>query len=347
MSKLIKVGIVGATGYTGIELVKILINHKKVKISELTSESYSNMPLSNIEKEFNKYKLPILKKNKYLNATNLDIVFVALPHIESQKFISKIIDKVKIIDLSGDFRLKKIQDYKKWYSKKHLLKNRIKDFVYGLPEINRRKIINSNNISVPGCYPTSVLLPLLPIIKKNLLNKKNIIIDSKSGYSGAGKKFNLKKLIKNKNYNFYNYNPNSHRHIPEIEQEIFFFSNKKIKISFNPHILPIKRGIISSIYCELKKNVTPNLIQKILSSFYKKNKFIKIIKNNNISLFDVIGTNNCLINIAKNNIKNTIIIQTAIDNLLKGASGQAVQNMNLMFNFNEYEGLQNIKFNNE
>ena len=341
MSNKANIAIVGCTGYAGLELVKILYRHKKVKIIELSSENNNGKKLSNLFKEFLNYKLPILKKKNEININNIDIIFIALPHVESQRYISKIINKnVKIIDLSGDFRLSKIKEYNKWYNNKHILKHEIKNFVYGLPELNKNKIIKSNKISNPGCYPTSVLLPLYPIIKNKLINQDNIIIDSKSGYSGAGKKFDLNKLIRNNNLNLYSYNSNFHRHKPEILQELSKINKKSINIFFNPSILPIERGILTNIYCTLKKRISLNDLQLCLKKFYNKNNFIKILPyKKNLSFFDVIGTNNCLIKICNTPSKNIVMIQSCIDNLIKGASGQAVQNMNIMMNFKENEAL--------
>ena len=338
MKNSINVGVIGSTGYTGIELVKILNNHKNINLKYLTSQTHKN--INEIFSNLKNKNLRLFKKKEEIDIKELDLVFVSLPHIESQIYISKIIDQVKIIDLSGDFRLTNIQDYYKWYSKNHCLKDRIQDFVYGLTEIYKNQIINADNIAVPGCYPTSVLLPLIPLLKHNIINERNIIIDSKSGYSGAGKNFNLKKLINNNIYNFYSYKTNNHRHMPEIEQELSFSPQKKVSIIFNPHILPIERGIISTIYCNLTNIIETKEIENFLINFYKDDKFIEIKSNNeDITFFDVIGTNKCIIKIIKNNSNNSIIIQSVIDNLIKGASGQAVQNMNLMFNFNSYESL--------
>ena len=339
MENSINVGVIGSSGYTGIELVKILNSHRNVFLKELTSQTHKN--INELFSNLNNKNLTLFKKKEEIDVRKLDLVFIALPHSESQDYISKIIDKVKIIDLSGDFRLKNIKDYYKWYKQDHSIKDRIQDFVYGLTEIYKNKIINAVNIAVPGCYPTSVLLPLIPLLNHNIVNEKNIIIDSKSGYSGAGKNFNLKKLINNNIYNFYSYKTNNHRHIPEIEQELSFSIQKKVNIIFNPHILPIERGIISTIYCNLINNIESKEIENFLINFYKDDKFIEITQDNkDITLYDVIGTNKCIIKIIKNDLNNSIIIQSIIDNLIKGASGQAVQNMNLMFKFNEYEALE-------
>ena len=214
----------------------------------------------------------------------------------------------------------------------------------GLPEINFELIQNTNNIAVPGCYPTSVLLPLIPLLKSNLIQSDNIIIDSKSGYSGAGKKFNKINITKDSMLNFYNYNTNQHRHICEIHQELSKNSKTDIKFSFNPHILPIFRGMMSTIYCDLKKNISNHDINECLIKFYSNANFVKLIdKVERNDFFKVQNTNNCYIKLFNYYDSSKIIIVSLIDNLLKGASGQAVQCMNIMFGYDEKLGLDIIK----
>ena len=211
-----------------------------------------------------------------------------------------------------------------------------------MPEINRDIIKKSNNIAVPGCYPTSILLPLIPLLKDKLVLSTNIIIDSKSGYSGAGKGFDISKINYNNILNFYNYGTNDHRHICEIYQELSKITNDEIKFSFNPHVLPIFRGMMSTIYCDLNKDISKEDVQNYLIKEYNNEKFIKILnKDKKSDFFEVINTNNCLIKLFNNYTENKIIIISLIDNLIKGASGQAVQSMNLMLGISEYFGLQN------
>ena len=213
-----------------------------------------------------------------------------------------------------------------------------------MPEINQTLIQNNQNIAIPGCYPTSVLLPLIPLFKKNLIRSKNIIIDSKSGYSGAGNKFDLKRIYNNDNQNFYNYNTNQHRHICEINQELSKFSISEVKFSFNPHIMPIFRGMMSTLYCDLQHNITTQDVNKCLENYYKNSNFVHIINNEeSVDFFKVQNTNNCYIKLFKHYDESKIIIVSLIDNLLKGASGQAVQCMNIMFGYDESLGLDNLK----
>ena len=268
---------------------------------------------------------------------------MSLPNGEAQKLISKKFSKnknLKFIDLSADFRISNYKVYEKNYKTKHKAKKLIKESFYSIPELNKDKIRKYRIISNPGCYPTSVQLPLVPIINKNLIKTNNITIDTKSGFSGAGK--NLEKKFTHKNlYNStFAYGIQNHRHICEIDQQLFKFTNKKIVYTFNPHLLPTFRGILTSIYVYIKPGKTGNDLRKALMKYYKKSKFIKILQlNSPLGSGNVLNTNNCEISICKTRDKNKFLILSSIDNLVKGASGQAIQNMNLMFKFPEKLGL--------
>ena len=342
MNKNVSVAVLGSTGYVGLELIKILINHPFVNINFLGSENYVGKNIYDLDKHFLNNQLPKLESNKDLNAEDFDFVFLALPHGTSNKFVKKLYNKVKIIDLSADFRLNFADVYKENYNNEHECLNLLGEFTYGLCEINKDKIINSKYIAVPGCYPTSVLLPLIPILKNNLIVEDSIIIDSKSGYSGAGKKFELLNIKNNEDFNFYNYNTNNHRHICEINQELNKHSKKEISVSFNPHILPVFRGMMSTIYCDLKKNFKSKDLTDTLYNFSKDLDFVNFIDSDEkIDFFSIQKKNNCLIKLEKTNKEDKIIIVSIIDNLFKGASGQAVQCMNLMCGFDEITALTN------
>jgi len=339
MSK-INVLIAGSTGYIGIQLTKILANHKKVNLKYLCGSSSIGKKISYFDNTLSKYRLPkIIKFNKKL-LSNVDLVFTALPNGEAQKISKLLLKKNTLIDLSADFRLKKSSDFFKWYKIKHKAKNMIKNSIYALPELKRNIIKNNKIISCPGCYPTSVLLPLIPLIKNKLISCDNIVIDSKSGYSGAGR--NVHKKYKNKNLyeSLSAYGVAVHRHNSEIQQELNIFSNEKVNFQFTPHLTPMFRGILSTIYVDIVKGVTINRINSILKNYYKKDMFINIAKTNTLlSTNDVINSNNCIISVCNSKFKNKLIILSVIDNLIKGGSGQAVQNMNIAFNFKENEGL--------
>ena len=335
----INVLIAGSTGYMGIQLIKLLLKHKKVKIKYLCGNSSIGKDISYYDKSI-KRKLPkIIKFNKNL-LKKVDVIFTALPNGESQQISNFLTKKNILIDLSADFRLKKANNYKNWYKLNHKSKKNIANSIYALPEISRDRIKKFKIIACPGCYPTSVLLPLIPLLKEKIVNEKNIIIDSKSGYSGAGR--GVHKKYKNKNLydSLSAYGVSNHRHNPEIEQELNKYSNLGVQFSFTPHLSPMFRGILSTIYLDLKKKSNVNKISKYLTNFYKKDNFIKILKPNTLlSTNDVINTNYCYISVCKSKYKNKIIVLSAIDNLIKGGTGQAVQNLNIFFNFSKKMGL--------
>ena len=337
-----KVAVIGATGYTGLDLIYILSKHPRVKINNLCATKNLGKKISYFDKRIKK-KLPKISSIKKVNWGNLDLVFLSLPNGEAQKLVKKIYFKnknLKFIDLSADFRISNTKIFKKNYNFKHKAKNLIKDSFYSIPELNNQKISKFRIISNPGCYPTSIQLPLAPLFKKNLIKTKNITIDSKSGYSGAGK--NLEKKFKHKNLfsSTFAYSTKNHRHICEIDQQLLRTTKKKIYFSFNPHLIPTFRGILTSIYVQTNKGKTGNNLRKSLINYYKNSRFIKILKlNSPLGSGNVLNTNNCEISICETRIKNKFVIFSAIDNLIKGASGQAIQNMNLLFRFPEHQGL--------
>ena len=332
--------IAGSTGYIGVQLIKLLIKHKNIHIRYLCGNNSAGKKISFYDNSLRFKKLPkIIRYNKkYLK--NVDIIFTALPNGEAQKISKDLEKKNTLIDLAADFRLKKISDYKKWYKQKHKAKYNIKKSIYALPEIVGKKVKDYNIIGCPGCYPTSILLPLIPLLKNKAINPKNIIIDSKSGYSGAGRGVMKKHKEKNLFESLSAYGVGFHRHNSEINQELKIYSNSEINFLFTPHLSPMFRGILSTFYVNLKKGFTIKKIQSILKKFHKKNTFVKILDVDTlISTNNVINSNNCIISVCKTKYKDKVIILSAIDNLIKGGAGQAVQNMNAKFDFGKYEGL--------
>jgi N-acetyl-gamma-glutamyl-phosphate reductase len=343
VSNKIKVCVIGATGYTGLDLIHMLSKHPKISLINLCATKNLGKKISFFDKRLKKNLPKITSVNKII-WQNLDLVFLSLPNGEAQKLIKKTFKKfkkLKYIDLSADFRISDHNIYFKNYKKKHKAPDLIKKSIYAISELSRTKINNFRIISNPGCYPTSIQIPLVPMIKNNLIDINNITIDSKSGYSGAGK--NLEKKFTHKNlYNStFAYNTKNHRHICEIDQELFKLTKKKINYSFNPHLLPVFRGILSSIYVYTKDKITAKHLRNSLINFYKNERFIKILKlNSPIGSGNVLNTNNCEISVCETRIKNKYVIFSAIDNLVKGASGQAIQNMNLLYKFPEQLGLK-------
>lgn len=341
--KKINVAVIGATGYTGLDLIYMLSKHTNIKILNLCATKNLGKEINFFDKRIKK-KFPKISSVKKINWHLLDLVFLSLPNGEAQKLINKKYSKyknLKFIDLSADFRLSNPNVYKKNYKLKHYAKDLIKKSIYSIPELNKDLVKNYRIISNPGCYPTSIQLPLIPLIKENLIKINNITIDSKSGYSGAGK--NLEKKFSHKNLysSIFAYSTKNHRHIVEIDEQLKKLTNKKINFSFNPYLLPTFRGILSSIYINVKKGISGNNLRNCLIKYYKNSQFIKVLKlNSPLGSGNVLNTNNCEISICETRVKNKFIILSAIDNLVKGASGQAIQNMNIAFDFPEHLGLK-------
>ncbi len=333
--------VAGSTGYIGIALVKLLVSHKNVNIKYLCGDKSIGKKIYFYDNSLKSFKLPkIIKFDKSL-LNSVDVIFTALPNGEAQEISKKLVKHNTLIDLSADFRLDKISDYTKWYKKKHLARSNNNKSIYALPEISKKKVKKFHIISCPGCYPTSILLPLLPLIQKKIIKTNNIIIDSKSGYSGAGRSVHEKYKNKNLYDSLSAYGVGFHRHNSEINQELVKNAKKKIDFLFTPHLSPMFRGILSTIYLETKLNISIQKIHKELKKFYKNDKFVVISKINSIiSTNDVINTNKCLISINPTRYKNKIIILSAIDNLIKGGAGQAIQNLNFKYNFKQSEGLK-------
>jgi N-acetyl-gamma-glutamyl-phosphate reductase len=344
MKQKIKIAILGASGYTGVELIRLLLSHKQIEIKALIADSNAGKEIAEIYPHLSPFALPPLKKIEEVNFSEIDLAFCCLPHTASQATVKGLLENknhphLKIIDLSADFRLENADDYKKWYEHSHIALGLQSQAVYGLSELNRHKIKKAKLIANPGCYPTSALLPLLPLVENNLIETNNIIIDSKSATSGAGRSLKLGNLYCEVNESMKVYGIANHRHTGEIEQELSKTADQKLQVSFTPHLVPMNRGIISTIYVNIKDGFKIDDLKNCLSTKYQDEYFVNI-SNTHPSTRDVIGSNFCHIAIFASRLPNQAIIVCVIDNLVKGASGQAVQNMNIMFGFDEKEGLE-------
>ena len=345
---MLKVGIIGATGYVGAELLRLLLNHPKVKVEAISSVSYEGEEISSIYKNF--YGVTnLICENQDEVIKKCDVIYAALPHGLSEEIAELVFKENKVlIDLGADFRLENEEDYKYWYGKEYKFKDLHKESIYALPEFNRDKIKDYKIIANPGCYPTSIELGLMPLLKNSLIKTNNIICDSKSGATGAGRGLTLKSHYPELNENFSPYGIGSHRHTPEIEECLSKIADEKVQVTFTPHLLPINRGIVSTIYCSPKsKNVNLEELHKLYSEFFKNETFINVLPlGETASIKEVKHTNFCNISLHLNHRKDGIIIVSAIDNMIKGAAGQAIQNMNIIFGFEETEGLKLISFGN-
>jgi len=344
---MLNVAIIGASGYTGVELARILCNHPEVKLTAATSRQYAGQPLAHV--------FPNLRQKSDLICENLttqelcaraDLFFTAVPHKTAMDIVPDLLSAgKKVVDLSADFRLRDVAVYEKWYQK-HSAAELLKEAVYGLPELYREQIRTSRLIANPGCYPTSIILALAPLLKAGAIDPRSIIADSKSGTSGAGRAAQVGSLYCEVADGFRAYKVGgTHRHLPEIEQEINTFLQEPVQITFTPHLLPISRGILSTLYAQLKPEFHQADVSLLYEKMYSEEPFIRILPENNFPATQYVrGSNFCDIGFKIDTRTGRIIIMSAIDNIVKGAAGQAVHNMNLMCGFAETAGLETAPF---
>jgi N-acetyl-gamma-glutamyl-phosphate reductase len=338
--KTIRAGIWGVSGYTGREALALLLKHPGVRLTYVAANNTQG-PLSEIYPEFlNRTTLVCHKSNLKDTLAKCDVVFLALPHTESMKVASKLLKAgLKVIDLSADYRLKNPQVYETWYGHKHVDAKNLGKAVYGLPELFRQKIKGADFIANPGCYPTAAILGLAPLISTRR-DIQSIVVDAKSGVSGAGRKASIGLLSAEVNENFKAYKVLKHQHGPEIEQYLSQLAGKTTHVHFVAHLLPITRGILNTMYVQLKDGITLNQLHSLYKKFYKMEPFVRLHPlGSQPETKNVANTNFCDIGLALSSDKKMAVVTSAIDNLVKGAAGQAVQNMNIMYGFNETEGL--------
>ena len=345
---MIKAGIIGATGYAGNEIVRLLLGHKDVEIAWYGSRSYIDQKYSDVYQNF--FKLVDAKcmdDNMEALADEVDVIFTATPQGLCASLINEgILSKAKVIDLSADFRIKDVKKYEKWYGIEHKAPQFIDEAVYGLCEINREDIKKARLIANPGCYPTCSTLSIYPLIKEGLIDPSTIIIDAKSGTSGAGRGAKVANLFCEVNENMKAYGVASHRHTPEIEEQLGYAGNCQVTINFTPHLVPMNRGILATEYATLKRKPDGTLptyeeVKAVYDKYYANEKFVRVLDKGSCPETKwVEGSNYVDINFVIDERTGRIIMMGALDNLVKGAAGQAVQNMNLLFGLPESEGLE-------
>ena len=344
---MVKVGIIGATGYAGNELVRLLMGHKDVEIKWYGSRSYIDKKYAEVYQNiFEIVEDTCLDDNMEELASKVDVIFTATP----QGFLAgvlteEILSKVKIIDLSADFRIKDVKTYEKWYKIEHKSPQFIEEAVYGLCEINRDKVKGARLIANPGCYTTCSILTAYPLVKEGLIDPDTLIIDAKSGTSGAGRGAKLPNLFCEVNENMKAYGVTNHRHTPEIEEQLGYAAGKEIVVNFTPHLVPMNRGILATEYATLNKKADGTLptyeeVKAVYDKYYKNEKFVRVLEKDICPETKwVEGSNYVDVNFKIDERTGRIVMMGALDNLVKGAAGQAVQNMNLLFGFDEAEGL--------
>ena len=340
---MIKVGIIGATGYAGGELVRILMGHKEAEIVWYGSRSYIDQKYADVYRNmFQIVDAKCMDDNIEALADQVDVIFTATP----QGFLASVINenilgKTKIVDLSADFRIKDVKVYEKWYGIEHKSPQFIEEAVYGLCEVNRDKVKGARLIANPGCYTTCSILTAYPLAKEGIIDMRTLIVDAKSGTSGAGRGAKVPNLFCEVNENMKAYGVASHRHTPEIEEQLGYASGENVTISFTPHLVPMNRGILATEYATLKKDVTGEEVKAIYDKYYADEKFVRVLGEGVCRETKwVEGSNYVDIGFKLDPRTNRIVMMGAIDNLVKGAAGQAVQNMNLLFGLPESEGLE-------
>ncbi|HEU4661563.1 MAG TPA: N-acetyl-gamma-glutamyl-phosphate reductase [Pseudolabrys sp.] len=343
-----RVGILGASGYTGGELVRLLLRHPRAEIAMLTAERRAGMQMREVFPQFFPYDLPKLVSIDGVDWTgaNLDLIFCALPHATTQKVVSAIFaatPAAKVVDLSADFRLADTAAYAKWYGHEHHAPDLQKQAVYGLVEVHRREIRNAHLVANPGCYTTTAQLPLIPLIKAKAIDLDEIVIDAKSGMTGAGRAVKESMIFSEVSEGFHAYGVGHHRHMAELDQEFSRAAGRDVVVTFTPHLVPMNRGILATIYVRGKRGRTAEDLHAILLKSYTKEPFVHVLPfGETPQTRHVRGSNMTFIGVASDRIEGRAVVVSALDNLVKGASGQAIQNMNLMLGFPETMGLEQV-----
>lgn len=347
---MLKIAIVGASGYTGLELIRLLINHPEVEITAVTSEQSSGKNIASVfpslTKVFERTLEPLVVHEI---AAKADLIFTALPHHKAMDVVPQFLKLgKKVIDLSADFRIKDAATYGAWYEP-HKAPELLGEAVYGLPELHRDEIKKAGIVANPGCYPTSAILALAPLLKNGLIEPSTIVIDSKSGVSGAGRSATQDTHFPEANEGFKAYKVGEHRHTPEIEQELSLLAGSTVTVSFTPHLLPVNRGILSTVYASLNSRQSAvdsqDALNAIYNEFYKDERFVRVYQKGAFpNINNVRGSNFCDLGVKLDSRTGMVVIVSAIDNIVKGASGQAVQNMNLMYGFSEDAGLKGLPY---
>ncbi len=343
-----KIGVLGASGYTGSELVRMLLRHPRAEIALLTAERSAGKAMREVFPQFSPYELPTLVALDGLDwkALALDVVFCALPHATTQKVLKDLLaaaPATKVVDLSADFRLADTAAYAKWYGHEHHAPELQKEAVYGLVEIHRREIKHARLVANPGCYTSCAQLPLTPLIKAKAIDLDEIVIDAKSGMTGAGRAAKEAMLFSEVSEGFNAYGVGKHRHMAELDQEFSAAAGRDVTVTFTPHLVPMNRGILSTIYVRGKRGRTPQELHGILLKFYAKEPFVHVLPYGETPhTRHVRGSNMTMIGVVADRIEGRAIIVSALDNLVKGASGQAIQNMNLIMGYPEPMGIDQV-----
>lgn len=341
--KQIKAAVLGASGYTGADLIRLAARHPHIALAALIAKGHAGQPLAQVFPHLGGLGLPGLVTSDEVDWDKIDVVFCGLPHATAHQELAKLPARVRIIDMSADFRLRDPKVYAEWYGGEHGAPHLLKDAVYGLTEHYASKIKTARIVACPGCYPTAALLALLPLVKAKLIEASDIIIDAKSGVSGAGRTLKQNILFSEAGEGLSPYGIGSHRHVPEIEQELGLAAGRSVAVNFTPHLAPMSRGELCTIYVRLVGKATANDLRAALGKAYATSPFVRVVEEGTIPATQhVRGSNYCHVGVFKDRLEGRAIVVSAIDNLVKGSAGQALQNFNLMFGFDETLALEQL-----
>lgn len=342
-SKKIKVGVVGASGYTGSDLVRLAARHPNIDIAALTANTHAGKNMAEVFPHLGGLDLPPLVTNDAVDWETLDAVFCGLPHATSQEIISDLPVHLKVIDMSADFRLRDGETYAQWYGHTHAAPELQKEAVYGLTEHYRDQIAAARLVACPGCYPTAALMLLLPLVSAKALDADDLIIDAKSGVSGAGRSLKQNVLFCEAGEGMSSYAVGSHRHAPEIEQELSVVAGREVMVNFTPHLVPMSRCEYLSVYARLSEGMSADRIRELLTERYAEEPFVRVLPEGvNPATQHIRGSNTVLLSVFKDRIPGRAILFATLDNLVKGSAGQALQNFNLMYGIEETTGLEQV-----
>ncbi len=342
-TKKLNIAVVGASGYTGGDLVRLAVRHPHIHVKYLVARTHAGKPMAQVFPHLGGLQLPDLVEVEAVDWQSVDAVFCGLPHGAAHAVIAQLPEGVRVIDMSADYRLRDAQTYRQWYGISHSAPDLLKKAVYGLSEHYHDKIASADLVACPGCYPTAVLMALLPVIEEGVIEPDNLIIDAKSGLSGAGRGLKQNTLFSEAGEGLSPYAIAAHRHAPEIEQEISLRAGQDITVSFTPHLVPMSRGELVTCYASLREGQDIEDVRAALASAYEKRPFVRLVENGVIpSTQHVRGSNHCLIGVFSDRVEGRVILVSTLDNLVKGSAGQALQNFNLMFGLEETLGLEQL-----
>jgi N-acetyl-gamma-glutamyl-phosphate reductase len=342
-TKSIRAAVLGASGYTGADLIRLAARHPSIQLTALIAKGHAGQPLAQVFPHLGSLDLPKLVTSDEVDWDKIDVAFCGLPHGTAHAEIAKLPERVKVIDMSADFRLRDLGTYAAWYGGEHSAPTLLEGAVYGLTEHYRDQIASARLVACPGCYPTAVLLALLPLIENKLISAEDMIIDAKSGVSGAGRSLKQNILFSEAGEGLSPYGIGSHRHVPEIEQELGRAAGADVKVNFTPHLVPMSRGELCTCYVRLSGKTTAADLRKALTDAYASSAFVRVVEEGVIPATQhVRGSNHCLIGVFADRISGRALVVSAIDNLVKGSAGQALQNFNVMHGLDETTALEQL-----